>query len=362
MPIGAIIGAGMGLLGSSMQADAAQSAAQSNVEAARIAAEAQKFRPVGVTTRFGTSNFQMGIPGVSAPSRSAYQTQAEYDQALSDYQTRVAKEGQLVSAGYNVAPDIAAMRDRLFSQAGGQGFQTAEQAQTAQQGLFNLGNQYLAQSPEAAAQQWMTSQQALLAPSREQSLAQLRTGLFNSGREGLSIAQGGNLQATNPELAAFANAQAMQDLQLASQAQQQGRAQTQFGAGLFGTGLDIATAGYNPLKTQFGLGQTMESAGQGALDLGLNIGGRTTQGAANAANTIYNAQTAANAANAYSPVGASLMGAAGNQQLLKAFTNMANPFGGTPQGAYGQQEQYLAGALSNPQTQQARMLAAQWGE
>lgn len=287
----ALIGGGLGLLGSSMQAGAASDAAAANVEAARIAAEAQKFRPVGVTTRFGTSNFQTDA------------------------------NGNVIGAGYNVAPDIAAMRDRLFSQAGGQGFQTAEQAQAAQQGLFNLGNQYLAQSPEAAAQQWMASQQALLAPSREQSLAQLRTGLFNSGREGLSIAQGGNLQATNPELAAFANAQAMQDLQLASQAQQQGRAQTQFGAGLFNTGLDIATAGYNPLKTQFGLGQTMESAGQGALDLGLNIGGRTTQGAANAANTIYNAQTAANAANAYSPFGAALQGAASNQQLMRGIGN-----------------------------------------
>lgn len=297
MPFGAIIGAGLGLLGSSMQVDAAQGAAQSNLEAARLAADAQKFRPVGVTTRFGTSNFQTDA------------------------------NGNVIGAGYNVAPDIAAMRDRLFSQAGGQGFQTAEQAQAAQQGLFNLGNQYLAQSPEAAAQQWMASQQALLAPSREQSLAQLRTGLFNSGREGLSIAQGGNLQATNPELAAFANAQAMQDLQLASQAQQQGRAQTQFGAGLFGTGLDIATQGYNPLKTQFGLGQTMEQAGQGALDLGLNIGGRTTQGAANAANTIYNAQTAANAANAYSPFGAALQGAAGNQKLM---SGLGNWFSGTP--------------------------------
>jgi hypothetical protein len=297
----ALIGGGLGLLGSSMQADAAQGAAQSNVEAARIAAEAQKFRPVGVTTRFGTSQFTTDA------------------------------NGNVTNAGYNVAPDIAAMRDRLFSQAGGQGFQTAEQAQAAQQGLFNLGNQYLAQSPEAAAQQWMASQQALLAPSREQSLAQLRTGLFNSGREGLSIAQGGNLQATNPELAAFANAQAMQDLQLASRAQQQGRAQTQFGAGLFGTGLDIATAGYNPLKTQFGLGQTMESAGQGALDLGVNIGGRTTQGAANAANTIYNAQTAANAANAYSPFGAALQGAAGNQQLMRGIGNW---MGGGSAGAF----------------------------
>ena len=293
----ALIGGGLGLLGSSMQADAAQSAANANVEAARIAAEAQKFRPVGVTTRFGTSQFTTD------------------------------DKGNVVSAGYNVAPDIAAMRDRLFSQAGGQGFQTAEQAQMAQQGLFNLGNQYLAQSPEAAAQQWMQSQQALLAPSRQQAQAGLTQNLFNTGRGGVAVAQGGGMGAANPEQQALLNAQALQDLQLASQAQQQGRAQTQFGAGLFGTGIDLATAGYNPLKTQFGLGQTMEQAGQGALDLGVNIGGRATQGATNAANTLYNAQTAANAANAYSPVGAALMGAAGNQRLM---SGIGNWFSGTP--------------------------------
>lgn len=296
---GALLGAGLGLLGASQQADAAQSAAAANVEAARLAADAQKFRPVGVTTRFGTSNFQTDA------------------------------NGNVTNAGYNVAPDIAAMRDRLFTQAGSQGFQTADQAQMAQQGLFNLGNRYLAQSPEAAAQQWMQSQQALLAPSREQAWANLNQGNYNQGTTGLKVAQGGNLQSANPYASALANTQAMQDLQLASQAQQQGRAQTQFGAGLFNTGLDIATAGYNPLKTQFGLGQTMESAGQGALDLGLNIGGRTTQGAANAANTIYNAQTAANAANAYSPFGSLLSGAAGNQQLMKGIGNWMGGSSGT---------------------------------
>lgn len=297
----ALIGGGLGLLGSSMQADAASEASAANVEAARIAAEAQKFRPVGVTTRFGTSQFTTDA------------------------------QGNLTNAGYNVAPDIAAMRDRLLSQAGGQGFQTAEQAQLAQQGLFNLGNQYLAQSPEAAAQQWMQSQQALLAPSRQQAQAGLTQNLFNTGRGGVAVAQGGGMGAANPEQQALLNAQALQDLSLASQAQQQGRAQAQFGAGLLGTGLDIATAGYNPLKTQFGLGQTLEQSGQGALDLGLTIGGRATQGATNAANTLYQAQTAANNANAFSLMGSFLTGAAGNKQLISGLGNL---FGGGSSGAF----------------------------
>ena len=167
----------------------------------------------------------------------------------------------------------------------------------------------------------MAAQQAALAPSNEKALAGIRQNLFNTGRGGLAVAQGGDMGAANPELQAYYNALAKQNLDLASQAQQQGMNQAKFGAGLFGTGLDIATAGYNPLKTQFGLGQTMESAGQGALDLGLNIGGRATQGATNAASTIYNAQTAANAANAYSPFGATLAGAAGNQRLMSGISN-----------------------------------------
>ena len=316
--------------------DAAQTSANAQLQAAQMAAEAQKFRPVGVTTRFGSSNFQMS------------------------------PEGYLQSAGYTVSPEVAAMRDRLLSQAGGAGMQTGEQAQATQQQLFGLGQQYLAQSPQEAAQQWMQSQQALLQPGRQQAQAGLTQNLFNTGRGGLAVSQGGAMGAANPEQQALLNAQMMQDMQLAAQAQEQGRAQTTFGAGLFGTGIDLATAGYNPVKAQFGLAQGMEAAGQEALTLGANLGGLNTQAGTNIANTLYqgstNAANAMQAANAYSPFGTALTGLAGNKQLTQGISNWMNPYGGTPQGAYGQQDQYLAGAMANPQTQQARMLAAQWGE
>ena len=68
------------------------------------------------------------------------------------------------------------------------------------------------------------------------------------------------------------------------------------------------------------------------------------------------------AGNAYNPLGDWLSGAATNKQLTQGITNWLSPYGGTPQGAYGQQDQYLAGAMANPQTQQARMLASQWLE
>jgi len=320
----AIIGAGASLLGGLFSGNAAQKAAQttanSQLEAARIAADAQRFRPVGVTTRFGSSNFQTDA------------------------------NGNLISAGYDVSPEVAMMRDRLLSQAGDQGFQTAEQAQAAQQQLFGLGQQYLAQSPQEAAQQWMQSQQALLAPSREQAAAGLTQNLFNTGRGGVAVAQGGSMGAANPELQALLNAQAQQDAQLAAQAQEQGRAQTTFGAGLFGTGLDLATAGYNPLKTQFGLAQGFETAGQGALDLGAQLGGRAAQAGANVGNTLMtgstNAANALQAANSYSPFGAVLSGAGSNKQLMSGLSNWMT---GAPSGTY---TAFGSGA-SNPYIQNA---------
>jgi hypothetical protein len=64
-------------------------------------------------------------------------------------------------------------------------------------------------------------------------------------------------------------------------------------------------------------------------------------------------------ADAYNPFATALIGASQNPALTNAIAKQFDPFGGTAQGAYGQQGQYLAGAFANPQTQQAQMLAAQ---
>jgi hypothetical protein len=296
----ALIGAGASLLGGLLGGNAAKKAAQkqadATLEGARIAADAQRFRPVGVTTRFGSSNFQTDA------------------------------QGNVIGANYNLAPDTAALRDYLITQAQGAGIRTAEGAGGAQERLFQLGEGYLAQSPQEAAQQWMQAQQALLAPSRERAAASLTQNLFNTGRGGMVVAQGGGMGAANTELQALLNAQTAQDTDLAAKAMEQGRAQTTFGAGLFGTGLDLASSGYNPLKTQFGLGQSLESAGQGALDLGLNIGGRSSQAGANVGNTLMtgatNAAAAMAAANKYNPLAAALQGVGDNPQFVSGVKNL----------------------------------------
>jgi hypothetical protein len=98
---------------------------------------------------------------------------------------------------------------------------------------------------------------------------------------------------------------------------------------LFGTGLDLATAGYNPLKSQFGLAQDLESAGQNALTLGTNLGGLQTQAGANVGQTLFaggtNAARAMEAANAYSPLGSTISGLANNRQLTQGLSNWMSP-------------------------------------
>jgi hypothetical protein len=314
-----IIGGGLsllgGVLGGSSASDAAQTSANAQLEAARIAAEASKFRPVGITTRYGTSNFQMS------------------------------PEGYLTGAGYTVSPELQAYQDRL-SALQGQQLGQAEQAPSqyapltgAAGSLFNLGQQYLAQSPQQAAQQYMANQLALLAPSREQQSALLANQLSNSGRTGLSVAQGGNLMAANPEYAALANARAMQDLQLAANAQQAGQQQTAFGAGLFGQGAGLLgqyqqgqVGALSPFQSTLGVQSGIEQLGQNPLTLGAGLGGQAAAYGANAGRFItQGAQAAAPAAYqaaSYNPLATGLINAGTNQQLGQG---IANWFGsGTP--------------------------------
>jgi hypothetical protein len=352
MPItAAVIGGGAsllgGLLGGSSARRAAQTQADAQTRAAQLAAEEARFRPVGITTRFGTSQFQMGIPGVNAPVATDFATPEEFQAAQSAYQTRLQREGRVTGAGYELDPQLRAMQDRFLGLAGG-GLTQAEGAQQqfaplgqAAQGLFGLGQQYLAQSPQEAAQQYMAGQQNLLAPSRERQFAQLQNQLFQTGRGGLSVGATGarpsgaaGLGAANPEMEAYYNALAQQDAALAANAMQAGQQQTAFGAGLFGTGGNLLTQGYGGQAAALGPYQAylqgatnLEALGQDPLNLGSALGGRIAnpaggqallQGGMGAAQSQY-------AANAYNPFATALVGASRNPALMQGAANM---FGG----------------------------------
>jgi hypothetical protein len=195
------------------------------------------------------------------------------------------------------------------------------------QQLMNLGQQYLAQSPDQAAAQFMQQQQGLLAGGREQQLSNIRNNLFQRGRTGLATgATSTGMQATNPEMAAYYNALAQQDAALAAGATQAGQQRAQFGAGLLGTGAGLlgtqvqGTVGaYAPLQTQLGLAGQVEQMSLQPYNLGLQLGAAAQPGQAQgaqiynqgqqaAAQTRYQGEQAANAAN--SQFLSSLIGAA----------------------------------------------------
>jgi hypothetical protein len=278
---------------------AGEQAAAQQRQSSREAAAAAAFRPVGMTTRFGSSEFTREIdPATGMPYIS--------------------------SAGYTAAPELEAVQNLLFSQFDGsadfaktQAEQFAALSPAAQQ-LFTLGQQYLATSPEQAAQDYMRTQQAALAPGREQQYGTLQNRLFQTGRGGLATGgtTAGGMQQTNPELAAYYNAIAQQDLGLAAGAEQAARDRISFGSGLFGQGAGflgtqaqgMANA-YSPLSTLLGVSGQVENMSMMPYNLGVQLGqaqqpGQTQganiygQGMSQAAQTQYGATQAANAANA----------------------------------------------------------------
>ena len=307
--------AGASLLGGYLQGESAKSAAQTSADAqlraAQMAAEASKFRPVGVTSRYGTSQFTTDA------------------------------QGNLTGAGYNVSPEYQAYQQQL-SGLMGQQLQQGLGAQqqyapltTAAGGLFNLGQQYLAQSPQQAAEQYMANQQALLAPSRERESALLANQLSNTGRTGLSVAQGGGLLSANPEQAALANARAMQDLQLAASATQAGQQQTAFGAGLFGQGAGLLgqyqqgqIGALSPFQNTLGVQSGIEQLGQNPLTLGAGLGGQAAAYGANSGRFIsQGAQAAAPMqfqANAWNPLATTLQGVGTNPYFMQSMMQPYN--------------------------------------
>jgi hypothetical protein len=224
-----VVQGGLGTAANLMQLQADREAAQQAQarigQATQQAVAGSQFRPVGTTTRFGTSQFQV------------------------DPTT-----GQLTSAGYTAAPEIASAQNRLLS----------------------LGAGYLAQSPEEVAQKYMASQYDLLDPSRQRQLANIRNQQFQTGRGGLSVGSTGlrpsgaqGLMGSNPELEAYYNALAQQDAQLAAGAQQAGQQQVAFGTGLFGQAGQLENMAQQPFALSQGLAQQSSAAGARSGELGI---------------------------------------------------------------------------------------------
>jgi hypothetical protein len=306
--VGNLISGGLTTAGSLLQQQASKDAAlraQAMIDAETAAAkQASQFRPVGMTTRFGTSQFG-------------------YDPVT----------GQMTSAGYTLDPQAKNAQDRLVKLAES-GLQQAEGAQaqfaplqTGAQGLFNLGNQYISQSPQSVAENYLKQQMALLQPGREIELANLQNRLQQQGRGGLSVAQGGTMGATTPELQALYNARAQQEAVLAANAQQAGQQQVLYGAGLLGQGANAMGSyyggqqqAYSPYTNALGQVQNLETLGQQPFNMSNALAQQTsTAGARQGQLGLAGAQLSTNlatSANATANPYAQALMAAGNPNAM----------------------------------------------
>jgi hypothetical protein len=182
------------------------------------------FRPVGTTTRFGTSAYSI-------------------DPATGG-----------LKADYSLSPLAQGYQNQLAGMTS-QGLMQGQQLQ-------GLANQYLGESPEAVRQRYVQQQTALTAPGNEQALAGIRNNLFQTGRQGLATGatSAGGLAATNPEMAAYYNSLANQQRQIAAGADQAAQQQITFGQGLAGSA-------YQPFAAGFGAQGAVEQAAQQPLTL-----------------------------------------------------------------------------------------------
>ncbi len=307
--VGGLIGGIGGLISGGKAADAAAAQAQANREAANTARQMAQFRPIGLRTGFGSSNFT------------------------------VDDLGRVTEAGYTLNPQLQAIRDRLLTGAS-QYDPTQIQnllipsLSTGVSSLFNLGQGYLAESPQEAAQRFVNQQTALLAPSRAEEFGRINARNFATGRGGLGVNTGVGGAPSNPALQAYYNAIARQDLELAARGQQAGMEQTRFGTGLLTSATElgrqipsIQSGSFLPLSTQLELARSTESLGQTPFNLSLELA-RLQSGANQPAAQMYQGGMNTAAANqfradSYSPLGSFLSGAGGG-----AITGLFSGFGG----------------------------------
>lgn len=342
-PTGAAIGSAVGgLIGGSSGGGGQyySGSQQQQLGTGMQAASASAFRPVGISTRFGQSNFQMGTDQYGNPI--------------------------VTGAGYTVSPEIQALQDRLSALYGqGLGLAEAIPGQTAgfapaAQSLFNLGAGYISQSPEEARQRIFNQMQDARLPAQMREEERLGAGVFGRGRAGLNIGSIGQ-----PELYALGRAREAQRAADIVSAEEQAQQQARFGAGLFGLGSDILGTQYGlqskalaPVQSQIGLVSDLEKLGLQPLEIGAQLGGRNVnaQGAS--------ALTQTGLAAAQTGLTGGLQQAASGQSLLNNFIGSL----GGPQGL-GQIGQQLGSWFGNPSTalqygtnlgsQQTNMLAAQ---
>jgi hypothetical protein len=250
---------------SQAQLEAAQLQADLAREAAARQEEASRFRPVGVSSRFGQAQYTVG------------------------------PEGYLTQAGYSLDPQLASQRDQLLGMLPG----SLSQALSIGDEYGQLGQQYFGMGQEAlgainldpmqAAAERTRRLQELEAPGRALAQERLFSGLASKGLTGLAtdVGMGG---AVNPYALAQEQGFARQDALTAAESYDRARSDIasdlQRASGLFTTGRGMETyqsgrlgQALSPYQSLLAQAQGLEGLGATALQAGLDISEQQRQAA-----------------------------------------------------------------------------------
>ena len=252
-----------------------------------------QFRPIGLRTGFGSSNF------------------------------RVNDLGQVEEAGYTLNPELEALRNRFT--AGATGYdptrlqQLTEPVYGGAASLFSLGGDYLGANPQEVAAKYISDRQGLLQPSRAAEFGRIEARNYATGRGGLGVNTGTGGAPTNPALQAYYNSIFQQDRALAAEADTEAMNRIRFGADLYGAGGNLAagipslfSGSFLPIETQLGLARTVEGLGERPFAMSQELARLQAGAGASAGNLYLQPQKAAADAysqyQSYSPLGTAFSG------------------------------------------------------
>jgi len=290
----AALSVGGGLISGGKAADASKTQAEALRAAALRSSQMAQFRPVGLRTGFGSSNF------------------------------KVNDLGQVTEAGYELTPELQTLRNRFTTGATGYDptrlQELTEPIYGGAASLLSLGGDYLGANPQEVAAKYMSDRQGLLAPSRAAELGRVEARNYATGRGGLGVNTGTGGAPANPALTAYYNSIFQQDRALAAEADTEAMNRIRFGGELYGAGGKLAagipslfSGSFLPIETQLKLAQSVEGLGQQPFLLSQELAERQARAGASAGELYLRPEAAAAAAyskyQGYSPLGTAMSGA-----------------------------------------------------
>lgn len=308
---GPILSVAGGLISGSKGADAAKGQAESLRAAGLRSSQMAQFRPIGLRTGFGGSNF------------------------------RVNELGQVEEAGYTLNPQLEALRNRFTTGATGYDptrlQQLTEPIYGGATSLFNLGGSYLGATPQDVAAKYISDRQGLLQPSRAAEFGRIQARNYATGRGGLGVQTGTGGAPTNPALQAYYNSIFQQDKALAAEAETEAMNRIRFGGELYGAGGKLAagipslfSGSFLPIETQLNMAKSIESLGQQPYQMSLDLANAQAGAGSRAGQLYLQPQEAAARAysqyQGYSPLGTAFSGL-GSTISSGGFGSLGN-FGG----------------------------------